>query len=69
MAMTAPGGWRVVPIVVERGGRTLRLYRVSRAGRFVGECRTPEEVAAAGVPVDRLIEEDDRRAGIRERRD
>jgi hypothetical protein len=68
MAMTAPGGWRVVPIVVERGGRTLRLYRVSQSGRFVCECRTPEEVAV-GVPVDRLIEEDDRRAGIREPRD
>ena len=69
MAMTAPGGWRVVPIVVERSGRTLRLYRVSQAGRFICECRTPEEVAAAGVPVDRLIEEDDRRAGIRQPRD
>jgi hypothetical protein len=31
----APGDSRVVPIVVERGGRTLRLYRVSQAGRFV----------------------------------
>ena len=69
MAMTAPGGWRVVPIVVERDGRTLRLYRVSRSGRFVCECRTPEEVAAAGVPVDRLVDEDDRRARIREARD
>jgi hypothetical protein len=69
MAMTAPGGWRILPIVVERDGRTLRLYRVSRSGRFVRECRTPEEVAAAGVPVDRLIEEDDRPAGIREPRD
>lgn len=69
MAMTAPGGWRVVPIVVERDGRTLRLYRVSQSGRFVCECRAPEEVAAAGVPVDRLIEEDDRPADIREPRD
>jgi len=69
MAMTAPGGWRVVPIVVERGGRTLRLYRVSQYGRFICDCRTPEEVAAAGVPVDRLIEADDRRAGIRQPRD
>lgn len=58
-----------MPIVLERGGRTLRLYRVSRSGRFVCECRTPEEVAAAGVPVDRLIEEDDRPAGIRVPRD
>ena len=66
--MTAPGGGRVVPIVVERGGRTLRLYRVSQSGRFVRECRTPEEAAVAGVPVDRLIEEDDRKAGIRQPR-
>jgi len=69
MAMTAPGGWRVVPIVVERDGGAVRLDRVSRSGRFVRECRTPEEVAAAGVPVDRLIEEDNRKAGIREPRD
>jgi len=38
--MTAPGGWRVVPIVVERDGRTLRLYRVTQHGAFVCECRT-----------------------------
>jgi hypothetical protein len=56
--MVAPGGWRVVPITVERGGRTLRLYRVTRSGRFVCECRTPDQVAAAGVPLDQLIEED-----------
>jgi hypothetical protein len=63
VAMVAPGGWRVVPIVVERGGRRLQLYRVNRSGRFICECRTPEEVAAAGVPLDRLIHEDDRSAG------
>jgi hypothetical protein len=27
VAMTAPGGWRVVPITLERAGRTLQLYR------------------------------------------
>jgi hypothetical protein len=58
--MVASGGWRVVPITVERGGRTLRLFRVSRSGRFVCECRTPDEVAAAGVPLDQLVEENDR---------
>ena len=58
MAMTAPGGWRVVPIVVERGGRTLRLYRVTQYGVFVCECRSPAEVAAAGVPLAELREED-----------
>jgi hypothetical protein len=57
VAKVAPGGWRVVPIVVERGGRTLRLYRVSRSGRFVCECRTPDEVAAAGVPLAELRQE------------
>jgi hypothetical protein len=55
--MVAPGGWRVVPITVERGGRTLRLYRVTQHGRFECECRTPDEVAAAGVPLDQLVEE------------
>lgn len=58
MAMTAPGGWRVVPITVERGGRTLRLYRVTRHGVFVCECREPAELAARGVPLAELVEED-----------
>jgi hypothetical protein len=57
VAMAAPDGWRVVPIVVDRGGRTLRLYRVSRHGVFVCECRTPAEVAAAGVPMAELCED------------
>jgi hypothetical protein len=47
-----------VPITVERGGRTLRLYRVTRSGRFVCVCRTPDEVAAAGVPLHQLVEDD-----------
>ena len=55
--MVAPGGWRVVPITVERGGRTLQLYRVSRRGRFICECRSVEEVAA-GVPLHELREDD-----------
>jgi hypothetical protein len=37
--MVARGGWRVVPIMVERGGRTLQLYRVTQHGRFECECR------------------------------
>jgi hypothetical protein len=47
-----------VPIMVERGGRTLRLYRVSRNGVYDCECRSPAEVAAAGVPLADLREED-----------
>jgi hypothetical protein len=58
MAMTAPGGWRVVPIRLERGGRVLDLYRVTQHGVFVCECHTPAEVAAAGVPMDALREEE-----------
>jgi hypothetical protein len=46
-----------------RGGRQLRRYRVTRHGVFVCECRTPEEVAAAGVPLDQLTEEADAGAG------
>ena len=57
-AMVAPGGWRVVPITVERGGRTLRLYRVTRSGRFVCECASPAEIAALGVPLDELVEDE-----------
>lgn len=56
--MVAPGGWRVVPITVERDGRTLQLYRVTRSGRFICECRSVEEVAAAGVPLHELREDD-----------
>lgn len=58
MAMTAPGGWRVVPIRAERGGRVLDLYRVTQHGVFVCECRTPAELATAGVPLAELTEED-----------
>ena len=57
--MVAPDGWRVVPILVVRGGRQLRRYRVSRWGRFVCECADPAELAAAGVPLAELVEEDD----------
>jgi hypothetical protein len=58
MAMTAPGGWRVVPIMLERGRQTLQLYRVTQHGVYVCECRSPAEVAAAGVPLAELHEED-----------
>ena len=58
MAMVAPGGGRVVPITVERGCQTLQLYRVTQHGVYVCECRLPAEVAAAGVPLAELREED-----------
>ena len=58
--MVAPEGWRVVPIEVERGGRRLQRFRVTRGGRFVCECASAEEVATAGVPLGQLVEEDDR---------
>ena len=57
MAMVAPGGWRVVPITVERGGRTLHLLRVTHYGVFVCECQSSAEVAAAGVRLAELREE------------
>ena len=56
-SMRAPGGWRVEPITVERGGRTLQLYRVSRHGVFAAECRAVEELAGVGVSVDQLVED------------
>lgn len=55
--MRAPGGWRVEPITVERGGWTLQLYRVTRHGVYVGEAQTVEELAALGVPVGELTED------------
>jgi hypothetical protein len=55
--MTAPGGWCVEPLVVQRGGRTLRRLRVTRMGVFVGEVTSPQQLAKLGVPVAELVEE------------
>ena len=57
-AWTAPGGWRVEPISVVRDGHTRRVYRVSRHGVFLFECATVDELAAHGVPIGELVEED-----------
>ena len=56
--MRAPGGWCVEPIVVERGGRTVRRFRVTRMGIFVDEVASPQQLAELGVPVAELLEED-----------
>lgn len=64
-SMRAPGGWRVEPITVVRGGRTLRRYRVSRHGVFVADTAVTADpardlavLAALGVPVDELVDDD-----------
>jgi hypothetical protein len=57
-SMTAPGGWCVEPLVVERRGRTLHRYRVTRIGVFVGEVASPQQLANLGVPLAELVEED-----------
>ena len=49
--MTAPGGWCVEPLVVERQRRTVHLFRVTRMGVFVGEVASPQQLAKLGVPV------------------
>ena len=51
--------WRVEQIRVERGGRTLNLLRVSSFGVFVAEVADVEQLAALGVPVAELLDEDD----------
>jgi hypothetical protein len=56
--MTAPGGWCVEPLVVERRGRTVQRFRVTRMGVFVGEVARPEQLAKLGVPVAELAEDD-----------
>jgi hypothetical protein len=63
-SMRAPGGWRVEPITVQRGGRTLHRYRVTRLGVYVGEvpittdpARDLALIAALGVPADQLAED------------
>jgi hypothetical protein len=53
--------WRVEQIRVERGGRTLNLLRVSSFGVFVAEVADVEQLAALGVPVAELLDEDDPR--------
>jgi hypothetical protein len=55
--MTAPGGWCVEPLVVERRGRVLHLFRVTRMGVLVGEVTSPQQLAKLGVPVAELVEE------------
>ena len=59
--MTTPDGrWVVEQIRVERGGRVLRLLRVSTfGGAFVAEVAAMEELAALGVPVAELVEVDE----------
>lgn len=44
-------------IRVERGGRTLDVYRVNRYGVFIGEAATVEELAALGVELGAFREE------------
>jgi hypothetical protein len=63
-SMYAPGGWRVEPITVQRGGRTLHRYRVTRHRVFLADVSITADPAqdlaalkALGVPVDQLAEE------------
>ena len=55
--MTAPGGWCVEPIVVRRDGGTVRRFRVTRIGIFIGEAANPEQLAKLGVPLAELVDE------------
>jgi hypothetical protein len=56
--MTAPGGWCVEPLVVERRGRIVQHFRVTRMGVFVGEAASPQQLAKLGVPVAERVEGD-----------
>jgi hypothetical protein len=56
--MAAPGGWCVEPLLVERRGRTVLRFRVTRMGIFISEVATPQELDKLGVPVAELVEED-----------
>ena len=55
---TPDGRWRVEQITVERGGRTLVRLRVSSFGTFVAEVADVEQLAALGVPLDQLVDDD-----------
>jgi hypothetical protein len=63
--MTAPGGWCVEPLVVDRRGRVVHRFRVTRMGVFVGEVASPQQLAKLGVPVAELVEEAWRRGAGR----
>ena len=57
--MTAPGGWCVEVILLDRldGYPPVVRYRVTRLGVYVGEVAKPERLAELGVPVDELVDE------------
>jgi hypothetical protein len=56
---TPDGRWLVEQITVQRGGRTLTRLRVSTfGGVFVAEVADVDQLAALGVPLDQLVEDD-----------
>ena len=58
--MTAPGGWCVEVILLDRvdGYPLVQRYRVTRMGAYIGEVADPRQLAKLGVPVAELVEED-----------
>jgi hypothetical protein len=57
--MTPDGRWRVGEIRVQRGGRTLTRLRVTTyGGVFVAEVGAIGQLAALGVPLADLVEEE-----------
>jgi hypothetical protein len=66
--MTAPGVWCVEPLVVERCGRIMQRFRVTRMGVFVGEVASPQQLAKLSVLVAELVEEDQAPASPRDGR-
>ena len=61
--MSREGAWRVEPIRLQRGGigPARALLRVSQHGLYVGDAATVDDLAALGVPVGDLVDEDEQR--------
>ena len=53
-----PGGWRIDQITITREGVTRTLLRVRRHGYFIAEVGSVADLAALGVDLATLVDED-----------
>src|SRR5690348_4424045 len=56
--MTAPGGWCVEVILLDRldGYPPVQRFRVTRMGAYIGEVADPRQLARLGAPMAELVE-------------
>jgi hypothetical protein len=58
VALVGSGGWRIEQITLTRDGIARTLLRVRRHGYFIADVRSVGELAALGVDLATLTEED-----------